>query len=153
MAARAGVEPTTLQLKAIDSTKAPPCPTPPLWHSADLTLSTLHYPGGLCDTILDCVWLWFNVCLLFSLFIFLFFLFMPTFGTCARVVKNDSMNDCEINYSNERDYSDDSYNDYSLRQPWCCPLCLIEALPFHDLGQCCPTRGPPTDFMRPASVG
>ena len=27
MAARAGVEPTTLQLKAIDSTKAPPCPT------------------------------------------------------------------------------------------------------------------------------
>ena len=28
MAARAGVEPTTLWLKAIDSTKAPPCPTP-----------------------------------------------------------------------------------------------------------------------------
>jgi len=27
MAARAGVEPTTLRLKAIDSTKAPPCPT------------------------------------------------------------------------------------------------------------------------------
>ena len=27
MAARVGVEPTTLQLKAIDSTKAPPCPT------------------------------------------------------------------------------------------------------------------------------
>src|SRR6218665_647404 len=27
MAARAGVEPTTLWLKAIDSTKAPPCPT------------------------------------------------------------------------------------------------------------------------------
>src|SRR6218665_2297652 len=27
MAARAGVIPTTLQLKAIDSTKAPPCPT------------------------------------------------------------------------------------------------------------------------------
>ena len=26
MAARAGVEPTTLRLKAIDSTKAPPCP-------------------------------------------------------------------------------------------------------------------------------
>src|SRR6218665_1085142 len=29
MAARAGVEPTTLRLKAIDSTKAPPCPTMP----------------------------------------------------------------------------------------------------------------------------
>ena len=27
MAARAGVEPTTLRLKAIDSTKAPACPT------------------------------------------------------------------------------------------------------------------------------
>src|SRR6218665_3155113 len=27
MAARAGVEPTTLRLKAIDSSKAPPCPT------------------------------------------------------------------------------------------------------------------------------
>ena len=27
MAARAEVEPTTLRLKAIDSTKAPPCPT------------------------------------------------------------------------------------------------------------------------------
>ena len=27
MAARAGIEPTTLRLKAIDSTKAPPCPT------------------------------------------------------------------------------------------------------------------------------
>src|SRR6218665_4076537 len=27
MAARAGVEPTTLRLKAIDSPKAPPCPT------------------------------------------------------------------------------------------------------------------------------
>ena len=27
MAARVGVEPTTLRLKAIDSTKAPPCPT------------------------------------------------------------------------------------------------------------------------------
>src|SRR6218665_416962 len=27
MAARAGVEPTILRLKAIDSTKAPPCPT------------------------------------------------------------------------------------------------------------------------------
>src|SRR6218665_3387683 len=27
MAARAGVEPTTLRLKAIDSTNAPPCPT------------------------------------------------------------------------------------------------------------------------------
>src|SRR6218665_1724912 len=27
MAARAGVKPTTLRLKAIDSTKAPPCPT------------------------------------------------------------------------------------------------------------------------------
>src|SRR6218665_2010781 len=27
MAGRAGVEPTTLRLKAIDSTKAPPCPT------------------------------------------------------------------------------------------------------------------------------
>src|SRR6218665_2260625 len=27
MAARAGVEPTTLRLKAIDSTKAPPCPS------------------------------------------------------------------------------------------------------------------------------
>ena len=27
MAARAGVEPTTLQLKVIISTKAPPCPT------------------------------------------------------------------------------------------------------------------------------
>src|SRR6218665_2722385 len=27
MAARAGVEPTTLRLTAIDSTKAPPCPT------------------------------------------------------------------------------------------------------------------------------
>src|SRR6218665_3691600 len=27
MAATAGVEPTTLRLKAIDSTKAPPCPT------------------------------------------------------------------------------------------------------------------------------
>ena len=27
MVARAGVEPTTLRLKAIDSTKAPPCPT------------------------------------------------------------------------------------------------------------------------------
>src|SRR6218665_3634526 len=27
MAARAGGEPTTLRLKAIDSTKAPPCPT------------------------------------------------------------------------------------------------------------------------------
>src|SRR6218665_3852986 len=27
VAARAGVEPTTLRLKAIDSTKAPPCPT------------------------------------------------------------------------------------------------------------------------------
>src|SRR6218665_2345658 len=29
MAARAGVEPTTLRLKAIDSTKAPPCPISP----------------------------------------------------------------------------------------------------------------------------
>ena len=27
MAARAGIEPTTLRLKAIDSTKVPPCPT------------------------------------------------------------------------------------------------------------------------------
>ena len=27
MAARAGVKSTTLRLKAIDSTKAPPCPT------------------------------------------------------------------------------------------------------------------------------
>ena len=27
MAARAGVEPTTLRLKAVDSTKAQPCPT------------------------------------------------------------------------------------------------------------------------------
>ena len=27
MAARAGVEPMTLRLKAVDSTKAPPCPT------------------------------------------------------------------------------------------------------------------------------
>src|SRR6218665_2956156 len=32
MAARAGVEPTTLRLKAIDSTKAPPCP------------NTMHHP-------------------------------------------------------------------------------------------------------------
>ena len=31
MAARAGVEPTTLRLKAIDSTKAPPCPTFAIW--------------------------------------------------------------------------------------------------------------------------
>src|SRR6218665_2787721 len=31
MAARAGVEPTTLRLKAIDSTKAPPCPKT-WWH-------------------------------------------------------------------------------------------------------------------------
>src|SRR6218665_1501612 len=32
MVARAGVEPTTLRLKAIDSTKAPPCPTQPRRH-------------------------------------------------------------------------------------------------------------------------
>ena len=44
------------------------------------------------------------------------------------------MNDCERDYSNGRDYSDDSSNDSSLRQSWCSPLCLIEALPFHDLG-------------------
>src|SRR6218665_1070153 len=28
MAARAGVEPTTLRLRAVDSTKEPPCPVP-----------------------------------------------------------------------------------------------------------------------------
>ena len=38
MAARAEVEPTTLRLKAIDSTKAPPCPT-------ILMIKTLEYPA------------------------------------------------------------------------------------------------------------
>src|SRR6218665_1688910 len=36
MAARAGVKPTTLRLKAIDSTKAPPCPTTSYARSAQL---------------------------------------------------------------------------------------------------------------------
>src|SRR6218665_3610237 len=36
MAARAGVEPTTLRLKAIDSTKAPPRPT--WWHLGKWTM-------------------------------------------------------------------------------------------------------------------
>src|SRR6218665_78080 len=39
MAARAGVEPTTLWLKAIDSTKAPPCPI--------LSIHSYSYPGFL----------------------------------------------------------------------------------------------------------
>ena len=45
MAARAGVEPTALRLKAIDSTKAPPCPTIMLevYHFATITTTTVYH--------------------------------------------------------------------------------------------------------------
>src|SRR6218665_3925691 len=47
MAARAGVEPTTRRLKAIDSTKAPPCPTLCMiaWCTMSIVQDTINYIG------------------------------------------------------------------------------------------------------------
>src|SRR6218665_623612 len=46
MAARARVEPTTLRLKAIDSTKAPPCPTTQKQTDIDCRGIHITYPNS-----------------------------------------------------------------------------------------------------------
>ena len=54
---------------------------------------------------------------------------MPNCGACVHVANNDG----ERDYFDGRDNYSESTDDFLLRQPWCCPQCLIEALPFRDL--------------------
>src|SRR6218665_65982 len=65
MAARAGVEPTTLRLKAIDSTKAPPCPTTQilvaLYHFCGSFLHFLQFPMS-CFRYGFHTWMWYCNC-------------------------------------------------------------------------------------------
>src|SRR6218665_530048 len=55
MAARAGVEPTTIRLRVIASTNAPPCPTmrhhvPRMRHHVPLILYYIHYIHSFIHT-------------------------------------------------------------------------------------------------------